>query len=118
MTKEEYAEKLKDPRWQRKRREILRRDGHQCRWCGSTDWPLEIHHLQYVFGRDPWDYEDDNFRTLCGWCHKKEKLRRHMIPICDENGEPLDPVAPWRMGSTHPLRDCISEYLVTLGVNL
>lgn len=34
--KEEYAKKLMDPRWQKKRLEIFKRDGWKCQNCGLT----------------------------------------------------------------------------------
>jgi len=42
-----YQEKLKDPRWQKKRLEILQRDGWKCKWCGEEKQTLHIHHLKY-----------------------------------------------------------------------
>ncbi len=77
MAKSDYAEKLKDPRWQQKRLAILERDGHRCRWCGASDRPLHVHHLQYVPGQDPWDADDDMLRTLCDKCHETERFRNH-----------------------------------------
>lgn len=64
-----YAEKLKDPRWQRKRLEILERDGWACRRCTSTTKTLHVHHLKY--GRDPWSVDDALLITLCDACHAR-----------------------------------------------
>ena len=34
----DYVEKLKDPRWQRKRLEIMQRDGFRCReWLNAIE---------------------------------------------------------------------------------
>lgn len=65
-----YAEKLKDPRWQRKRLEILNRDEFACRDCGNKRDTLHVHHCSYAHGREPWDYDDSNLRTLCETCHE------------------------------------------------
>lgn len=65
-----YAEKLKDPRWQKKRLEILNRDSFKCIVCLVDDKTLHVHHKTYVFGNDPWDYPNNNFETLCEDCHK------------------------------------------------
>jgi len=35
-----YAEKLKDPRWQKKRLEIMERDEWTCQWCVDSESPL------------------------------------------------------------------------------
>lgn len=63
-----YAEKLRDPRWQKKRLFILERDGWACQSCRSTTKSLQVHHLMYA-RRDPWDYDDNCYQTLCGECH-------------------------------------------------
>ena len=63
-----YAEKLKDPRWQKKRLEILNRDSFTCLCCGSTKKTLHIHH-RYYLKVDPWDYPNDALDTLCESCH-------------------------------------------------
>lgn len=66
-----YAEKLKDPRWQKKRLEILQRDEFECQfgYACPKEIELHVHHKQYVRGRDPWDYPPDNFITVCAKCH-------------------------------------------------
>lgn len=71
-----YAEKLRDPRWQRKRLEILQRDDFTCRYCGSKDETLHVHHLQYQWGKDPWDYHSGHLLTLCATCHETESAMR------------------------------------------
>lgn len=38
-----YAEKLKDPRWQKKRLERMDKDQWTCRECGSTTTTLSVH---------------------------------------------------------------------------
>lgn len=70
--KQLYIEKLKDPRWQKKRLDIMDRDGWACRSCGASERTLHVHHLVYVYGNDPWDYRDDTLVTLCDECHDRE----------------------------------------------
>lgn len=65
-----YAEKLKDPRWQRKRLEILDLARWRCRECGRTDRQFVVHHVFYIPGREPWDYPDYMLLALCDPCHK------------------------------------------------
>ncbi len=65
-----YAEKLKDPRWQKKRLKILELDNWTCRSCGCTDKTLNIHHAHYRFRADPWDYPEWDLITLCEGCHE------------------------------------------------
>lgn len=66
-----YAQKLKDPRWQERRRQILERDESTCQLCGTTDGTLNVHHAHYITGREPWEYEDEYLKTLCEPCHLK-----------------------------------------------
>lgn len=67
-----YSEQLRDPRWQRKRLEIMQRDGFACIACGSTIKTLNVHHIQYVAGHAPWEYPDSELHTLCQDCHADE----------------------------------------------
>jgi len=72
MGRSTYFEMLKDPRWQRRKTEILQRDNFTCQGCKSTDKTLHVHHQFYLSGnREPWDYEDAHLITLCEDCHEK-----------------------------------------------
>jgi hypothetical protein len=73
----EYSEKFKDPRWQRKRLEILERDGWCCQKCYDPQNPLHVHHRYYEQGKDPWDYPDEALVSLCEECHLYEKESRY-----------------------------------------
>lgn len=66
----QYQQFLKDGRWQRRRLEIMERDGFKCCDCGTTD-DLHVHHIQYISGLYPWEYDDEDLITLCAKCHKK-----------------------------------------------
>jgi hypothetical protein len=74
-----YAEKLRDPRWQRKRLEILERSEFSCDACGDSESELHIHHLLYQKGKDPWDYNDQHLLALCKDCHEAIELVRQDI---------------------------------------
>lgn len=65
-----YKEKLKDPRWIRRRRAIMERDNHRCMICGEDSLLLNVHHLRYRKGAEPWEYGDAELVTLCEDCHK------------------------------------------------
>ena len=66
-----YSQKLKDPRWQKKRLQILERDNWKCKGCLDSERTLHVHHLSYEKGKEPWEYDDLNFITLCEECHNK-----------------------------------------------
>ena len=69
MSNATYSEKLQNPLWQRKRLEILNRDNFTCQLCQDKGTTLHIHHKEYIKGNQPWEYADDNFQTLCKYCH-------------------------------------------------
>jgi hypothetical protein len=73
-----YTEKLKDPRWQKKRLEIMQADGFRCRKCRDDKSTLNVHHLIYEKGKSPWDYPRAMLVTLCETCHAKagDKVNR------------------------------------------
>lgn len=73
-----YSEKLKDPRWQKKRLEILERDKWTCRICEDTTSTLVVHHRDYLPGKEPWEYPDDLLITLCEDCHIEEMGREEL----------------------------------------
>lgn len=64
-----YSDKLKDPRWQKKRLKIFERDEWKCIHCGRNDRTLHVHHIEYQRGLEPWEYSDDKLQTLCEKCH-------------------------------------------------
>lgn len=83
-----YQEKLRDSRWQEKRKYILERADNKCEDCNSLV-KLEIHHCYYIYGHEPWEYPFDALRCLCKECHKKRGnvemlLRSHLAPLQTE----------------------------------
>lgn len=73
-----YAQLLKDPRWDVRRKEIYRRDNWTCQLCGLTDTEVQVHHLYYLDHKpDPWDYPDEALITLCAGCHELEEYHKN-----------------------------------------
>lgn len=70
----EYSKKLRDPKWQKKRLEIMQRDKFTCQMCTNTQATLNVHHTYYVSGHDPWDYPGASLITLCESCHEDESI--------------------------------------------
>lgn len=100
-----YAEKLLDPRWQKKRLTILNRDQWKCRRCGNDKLTLHVHHLTYLPGVEPWDCPDDTLVTLCNDCHEKDHglhPRTRQFP-------------PWPLKNTGD-RHCFGQ-IIALGFN-
>lgn len=67
MSSKTYSEKLTDPRWQKKRLEILNRDNWTCTKCGEKNDTLHVHHFQYH--GEPWEIDNSLLVTLCKRCH-------------------------------------------------
>jgi 5-methylcytosine-specific restriction endonuclease McrA len=66
-----YEEKLKDQRWidlRDKALDCFRNHGANCVACGNPD-DIQVHHIKYVWGREPWDYSVDELTPLCKHCH-------------------------------------------------
>lgn len=66
-----YAEKLKDPRWQKKRLKVLEYAQWRCQICGSKSKTLHVHHSYYLRGKEPWQYPDGSLISVCNDCHDK-----------------------------------------------
>jgi hypothetical protein len=88
-----YYEKLKDPRWQKLRLEILESAGWECESCGSDTKTLHVHHRYYVPRKEPWDYTREQLLVLCEMCHEDVTAKtRELQQIVGENEGILDAV--------------------------
>lgn len=65
-----YKEKLLDPRWQKRRLEVLAAHRWECDACGARDKTLHVHHREYWPFVDPWDYPNGWLEVLCEECHR------------------------------------------------
>ena len=107
MAKATYYDQLKDPRWQKKRLEILERDDFTCRHCGSTDKTLHVHHSFYRKGAAPWEYHESTLKALCGECHEWAEGRRETMlwlfgMLSDESQASITGFAAARVGNEFP----------------
>ncbi len=98
MSVVDYSEKLKDPRWQRRRLSVFERDNWTCQSCNRTDKTLHVHHLKYVSGLEPWEYDLSLLITYCDLCHNTEhligdKIHESLIEIVRSNKLLIKPVA-------------------------
>jgi hypothetical protein len=62
-----YQKRLLDPRWQRKRAEILQRDNYTCQLCLDERSTLAVHHKEYL--GNPWEVPATSLKTVCCHCH-------------------------------------------------
>lgn len=80
-----YSEKLKDPRWQRRRLEVLEAANWKCQRCESADKTLHVHHNFYRSKTQPWEYPAHAFAALCEDCHELAELDRRELQACIES---------------------------------
>jgi hypothetical protein len=90
-----WASQYKDPRWQKKRLEIMERDNFTCRSCGAKDKTLNVHHAYYDKGKRPWEYPSENMITWCEKCHKKthdtmKSMQLNLLELSADSLEFLD----------------------------
>ena len=80
-----YSEKLKSPKWQKKRLEILQRDNFMCKNCGDEETELHVHHKKYIFGKEVYDYNNEDLITLCKECHYNITISKKNIKEMIDN---------------------------------
>lgn len=80
-----YSQSLKDPRWQKRRLEVMNRDNFTCQYCKSTEKTLNVHHFSYK--GDPWEVDIECLITLCVDCHESETRLGRMNPTLQKASE-------------------------------
>jgi hypothetical protein len=68
-----YYDDLKNPKWQKKRLEVLNKANFKCCICSNTEKELNVHHRYYDKNKKIWEYSDGNLFCLCKDCHGKYK---------------------------------------------
>ena len=63
-----YYDKLKNPKWQKKRLEVLDSSEWKCAACHNHEAMLHVHHIKYT--ENPWDAPSTDLQCLCADCHK------------------------------------------------
>lgn len=69
MNQKTYWQKLKDPRWQKLRLQVMEANNFCCEMCGDSESTLNVHHKEYLKGHEPWEYETNQLSVLCESCH-------------------------------------------------
>lgn len=62
--------RINNGKYQSLRKEVFKRDGHACCYCGSEE-RLELHHVKDWANNPGLRYDTNNCLTLCHICHKK-----------------------------------------------
>jgi hypothetical protein len=77
-----YSQKLRDPRWQKKRLEVLESANWQCEICSDDESTLHVHHKEYFKGKDVWDYDRNQLSCLCSSCHEMQHSADLLRDVC------------------------------------
>ena len=77
--KSSYGALLRNPKWQKARLETMQRANFACERCGDKESTLNVHHKNYKQGKNPWEYELNNFVCLCESCHENIHEQKQMI---------------------------------------
>jgi len=76
-----YAEKLKDPRWQKKRLEVFAAANFICSECGTDKKTLHVHHPFYKRGLEPWEYPTWALICICKDCHEQRAVCERFLIV-------------------------------------
>jgi 5-methylcytosine-specific restriction endonuclease McrA len=71
-----YSDKLKNPKWQRRRLEVMSRDKFACTLCKDIESELQVHHLAYF--KEPWNAPSGFLATLCCHCHLAVEIAKNI----------------------------------------
>jgi hypothetical protein len=114
--KYQYAEKLKDPRWQKLRLQVFERDGWKCRVCDSETSTLHAHHTYYKTDSEgPWDYNHGSIITLCDQCHEEAHVFLPLFmqvfnrSLCDDGLFVTGPHLMFLQHFLHMIKVCIDS---------
>lgn len=81
MNQKAFFAKYKDPRWQKRRLEVMQANCFTCEICGDDEKTLNVHHKYYIAGNDPWDYNDRALSVCCEDCHKDEHADKETFEL-------------------------------------
>jgi hypothetical protein len=65
-----FTQKFHDPRWIKKRTELLHAYDFTCVKCGAANGHALVHRIKHVPHLDPWNYPDHLLQVLCRDCQK------------------------------------------------
>ena len=93
-----YNAYLASPEWAAKRKHVLKRDKHRCRFCGDTE-RLEVHHPPHAY-RDLGNENPDDLITICRRCHDPltRELRRRRTEGSEYGRWVRLPAVGWLVG--------------------
>ena len=84
LNKTLYREKLSTDEWKTFAKENRERVGNACEICKRGDRRLNVHHIAYKQGMEPWEYDVGDVVVLCEVCHNEmhaelQKFRQYVF---------------------------------------
>jgi 5-methylcytosine-specific restriction endonuclease McrA len=70
-------------------KEVYKRDGYKCLYCGASRCALNAHHLEKWSDRPDLRFDIDNVATLCKDCHNEVHNQNYQGPVNEEMTEVL-----------------------------
>lgn len=120
MSKIDFKDQYKHPKWQKKRLEVLSGSGFSCDNCGISDKQLHVHHLRYKKGAEIWDYNNGELVSLCESCHKeaheaKEEIAELIVSYGAGSEREIADLLKGYFRYTRGDGHCIENYMSVLG---
>ena len=84
---EQYKQYLKSPKWQAIAKKRLEIDNYKCQGCGcrgTSNNPIECHHMTYAHKYQEENHIYTDLVCLCHCCHKN--VHNIMVRITNEQG--------------------------------
>jgi hypothetical protein len=78
----QYLQKLRDPKWQKKRLDVMSHHDFCCEICGDSESTLHVHHKQYLKNYEPWEYDVKQLSCVCENCHKNTHDLSDELSFC------------------------------------
>lgn len=110
MSGKSYSDLLKDPRWQRKRLEVLNDANWRCEECDNARDTLHVHHRIYRRGTNPWEYDKEELQCLCENCHDRvtQLGKRFDVAVAEFKAVCHSRNMSWVVGAMHALTGLFS----------
>jgi len=77
-----YLAQLRHPKWQRKRLEVLQRDGWIVRAAQKGDYAVYADGSKAPIVTGAWEYSGDDLTSLCEDCHELTHAERPKVAVC------------------------------------
>lgn len=86
--------------WKKKRKQILRRDNHECQRCKDNGWfhrAEVVHHREHLKDKPERCLDDDNLISLCFRCHNEvhPEKQHKMVKVVEKKKLKYNNIERW-----------------------